>query len=142
MTITLTDILWFVCDGCRGHQRGTLLNPYTSVGAFSTANTGAAPAPQPNHKIYIQSGTYDGPSNTLALRNGQQVWGQGVAASEVLPTPVNAHPNFAALTAGRPTRRSPRPAGTGSRSRQTTRSATSTSARWRGRRSAEAVSGR
>jgi hypothetical protein len=106
-TVTIqiaNDILWFVCDGCAGTNLGTLLNPFTSVGEFSAANTGPAPAPQPNHKIYIQSGTYDGSPDTLALRNGQQATGQGVAASDVLPTPVNAHPSYAALTAGaRPT---------------------------------------
>ncbi|MGH7266811.1 MAG: beta strand repeat-containing protein, partial [Candidatus Rokuibacteriota bacterium] len=102
VTIFLTDILWFVCDGCPGTNAGTLLNPYTSIGAFSTANTGPPPAPQDNHKIYIRSGTYNGPTDTLALRSGQQVWGQGVAAFTVI-TPAsgpNTHPDFAALAAG------------------------------------------
>jgi hypothetical protein len=103
VTITLTDILWFVCDGCSSTNQGTLLNPFTSVGAFSAANTGAPPAPQPNDKIYIRSGTYDGASNTLALRNGQLVRGQGVAASDGFPgfTPAaDTDAAFAALTAG------------------------------------------
>jgi hypothetical protein len=102
VTINFTDILWFVCDACTSTSKGTLLNPFTSTGAFTTANTGPAPAPQDNHKVYVRSGTYDAASDTLTLRNGQQVWGQGVAAATVI-TPAsgaNTHPAFAALTAG------------------------------------------
>ncbi|MGH7267945.1 MAG: Ig-like domain repeat protein [Candidatus Rokuibacteriota bacterium] len=104
VTITLSDILWFVCDGCGGTGVGTLLNPYTSVGAFSTANTGAAPAPQPDHKVYIRSGMYDGAADTLTLRSGQQVWGQGVAASAAITPDAATVAAFVVLTAGaRPT---------------------------------------
>ena len=99
VTINLTDILWFVCDLCGGSNIGTLLNSYTSTGAFSTANTGSAPAPQDNHKVYIRSGIYDGATDTLTLRSGQQVWGQGVAASAVIIPAPNTHPDFAALGA-------------------------------------------
>jgi hypothetical protein len=101
VTITLTDILWFVCDLCGGSSVGTLLNPYTSVGTFSTNNTGAPGKPQDGHKIYIRSGSYDGSTDTLTLRNGQQVWGQGVAASDVI-TPASGpdtHQDFGLLMA-------------------------------------------
>jgi hypothetical protein len=100
VTITLSDILWFVCDLCGGANVGTLLNPYTSVASFSTNNTGAVGKPQDGHKVYIRSGAYDGGTDTLTLRNGQQVWGQGVAASTVITPAPNTHAAFAALTAG------------------------------------------
>jgi large repetitive protein len=100
VTFNLSDILWFVCDFCGGTNGGTLLNPYTSLASFSANNTGAAAKPADNQKIYILSGTYGGAGNTLTLRSGQQVWGQGVAASAVITPATHTHPNFAALTAG------------------------------------------
>ena len=126
VTITLNDILWFVCDACGGGNLGTLLNPYTSVGAFSAANTGAAPAPQPNHKIYVETGTYDGASDTLALRDGQLVRGQGVAASAAITPVANTHAAFATLTAGAAPAISPR-SGNGITSRAATTCSTWTS---------------
>jgi hypothetical protein len=99
VTINVSDMLWFVCNGCAGTDSGTLLNPYTSIASFSTNNTGAAGKPADNQKVYIRSGTYGGATDTLTLRSGQQVWGQGTAASTAITPAANSHPSFAALTA-------------------------------------------
>ena len=100
VTINVSNIMWFICNGCGGTNRGTLLNPYTTIGAFSAANTGSAPAPQPGQNIYIRSGTYAGATDTLTLQNSQEVDGQGTAASSVITPAANSNSAFAALTAG------------------------------------------
>ncbi len=102
-----SNILWFVCQACadtdRGTGLGTLLDPFTSIGAFSAANTGASPAPQANQKIFIESGTYSTVSDTtLVLLSSQEVDGQGRAASSVLTPPANANARFATLGASTP----------------------------------------
>jgi hypothetical protein len=100
VTVTVSGMVWFVCDGCASTNRGTLLDPFTSIASFSTANAGAAPAPQPGHPVYVRSGTYDGAGDNLMLRNAQNVYGQGVAASAVLTVDAKSVPEFGALAAG------------------------------------------
>jgi hypothetical protein len=100
VTITVSDMMWFVCDACGGNNRGTLAHPFTSVADFTAANTGSAPAPQPNQKLYIRSGTYNGAADNLTLRDGQLAFGQGVAAATVFTPDANSVAAFAALTAG------------------------------------------
>ena len=101
VTITITDIVWFICDACGSSNAGTLLNPYTSVNAFSTNNTGAANKPAAGNKVYIRSGTYDAANDNLTLLNTQNVSGQGQAATSFFnPPTANTHGNYALLTAG------------------------------------------
>ena len=103
VTINVAEVsnalMWFVCAGCTSDNQGTLLDPFTSVGAFSTANTGATPAPQPGDLVYILSGTY-GATNTLTLRDSQRAYGQTVAASTLYTPHANSVSAFAALIAG------------------------------------------
>jgi hypothetical protein len=101
VVVTMSDMMWFVCNGCPGASRGTLLDPFTSIGAFSAANTGAAPAPQPGQKIFIRSGTYSGATDTLKLQTGQIVLGQGAAATSIITPAPNTDPTaLATVTAG------------------------------------------
>ena len=100
VTVNVSDVLWFVCSSCGGTSVGTLLNPFTSIGAFGAANVGTSPAPQPGARVYIRSGTYSAANDTLTLRDGQEVTGQGVAASSVITPAPDSNPAFAALVAG------------------------------------------
>jgi hypothetical protein len=95
VAVTVTDMMWFVCNGCGNAlapqvpsaNSGTLLDPFTSIGAFSDVNTGVVHVtnpPQPNQNIYVRSGSpYTGNRETLKLLNGQVVDGQEVAASSI-----------------------------------------------------------
>ncbi len=86
VSATVSGMVWFVdnsagscpvgsCDGRQGF-------PYTTLDAFRSANAGLAPAPQPNHSIYLAtgSGAYT-VVGTLTLRTGQQLIGQGAAST-------------------------------------------------------------
>jgi VCBS repeat-containing protein len=99
VTITITGIVWFVCDACGGSNAGTLQNPYTSINSFSTNNTGAANKPNINQRIFIRTGTYDASNDNLTLLNGQLVSGQGQAATSFFTPEPNSPAAYAALTA-------------------------------------------
>lgn len=95
-----TALLWFVCGECAtSNNRGTLLDPFTSVSAFTAANSGAAPAPQPSHLVHIQQGTYGLATDNLTLRDGQRAFGHAVAPSAVFTPDANSVSEFGNLAA-------------------------------------------
>jgi hypothetical protein len=101
-TVNVSNLLWFVCHGCPGNSRGTLVDPFTSTGAFSAVNGSGTGAPAINQSIYLESasGSFTGATDTLALRDGQKVYGQGRAASDVLTPAPGTVAAFGTLTAG------------------------------------------
>ena len=100
VTITITGIVWFICDGCGGSNQGTLQNPYTSVFAFSDKNGDGAGFPAAGQRIFIRSGTYDASNDNLTLLNNQIVSGQGQSATSFFTPEPNSPAAYAALTAG------------------------------------------
>lgn len=86
VTITVSDMIWFVNNNpgaCTTGCDGRLSHPFQTLGAFQAANSGPAPAPQPNHSIFLYESAVDyvGP---VTLRAGQRLIGQDATAS--LPT--------------------------------------------------------
>ncbi|MDQ1497361.1 MAG: hypothetical protein QOI86_701, partial [Actinomycetota bacterium] len=102
VTINVSNLLWFVCHGCPGNNRGTLVDPFTSTGAFTAVNGSGTGAPAINQSIYLESasGNFTGVTDTLVLKDGQKVYGQGRAASDVLTPAPGTVPAFGTLTAG------------------------------------------
>jgi hypothetical protein len=89
VSITIANMIWFIdsapgacavapCDGRSGR-------PYTTLGAFSAANTGALPAPQANAAIFVATGV-GSYAQTIVLRSGQLLFGQGVSSATTLAT--------------------------------------------------------
>ncbi|HKY42135.1 MAG TPA: Ig-like domain-containing protein, partial [Pyrinomonadaceae bacterium] len=86
VVITITGMIWFVntaassCTTING-SCGRLTNPFSTLGAFETANGNAAPlvngdvtSPEAGDHLFIHSGNYTGP---LTLEANQRVIGQG-----------------------------------------------------------------
>ena len=93
VSMTVTARIWFIDSGssCSSSCDGRQSHPYTSLGTFNTANTGAVPAPQPGDPIFIHtgSGNYVGP---LTLRNTQKLFGQGASPTLATLTGLTAGP--------------------------------------------------
>ena len=109
LTVTVTtssvsgEIMWFVCDACGGSSnKGTLLDPFTSVSNFRSINGTGGLAPAAGHSVYIRSGTYDALGDNLTMLASQKAYGQGIAASSVYTPDAASHASFSALTAGSP----------------------------------------
>ena len=108
VTITVADMIWFIDSASAATgDNGTLDNPYKTLAAFDTANTGAAPAPQPGQSIFLATGTGDY-TGGVGLRNSQTLVGQGAgdtianitgitpaANSKTLPTTGGTDPVIA-----------------------------------------------
>ena len=95
VTVTITDIVWFIDNNAGGSNLGTLQNPFNSITSFNNINLGGTYQPQNHDLIYLlQGSTYA--ENGVTLRNGQDLIGQAVnlnhiitpdAASRDLPIP-------------------------------------------------------
>ena len=60
VTITISNMVWFIRNTGGGSNRGTFSNPFTSIAAYNTANagTGAVPDPKNGDFVSLRSGTY------------------------------------------------------------------------------------
>ena len=108
VTITISNMVWFISNTGGGLNRGTFTNPFTTIGAFNTANTGAAPNPQPGHHVVLlpAGGTYN-ETDGINLRDNQTLTGSAVAFNTVFPgadaNSTAAYTTFAASTGAAPT---------------------------------------
>ena len=78
-TITITGTAWFIDNSAVGSTNvGTQANPFTSIGAFNTANVGGAGKPDVGDTIYLRegTGTYS-EADGINLLNNQVLIGQG-----------------------------------------------------------------
>jgi len=77
VAISVSAPVWFI-DSADTGGNGTLAQPFSSIAAFDTANTGAALHPANGQTIFIYTGS--GYSSGLTLRSSQIVVGQGASA--------------------------------------------------------------
>ena len=89
VTITVSDMVWFIDNEAGGNNYGTLQNPFTSMTAFNTVNLGGINQPQNNDLIYLlQGSSYD--ETGINLRNGQQLIGQAINLNNVMTPDTNS----------------------------------------------------
>jgi len=85
VSITVNDMIWFVDNDAAGCTTlasgcGRLTDPFSTLAAFQTVNSGAAPNPQPGDTVFIHSGASPY-LNGVTLRDDQSLIGQGAGAS-------------------------------------------------------------
>jgi hypothetical protein len=107
VTITISNMVWFIRNTGGGLNRGTFSNPFTTVATFNTANaaTDAAPNPKSGDLIALRSGTY-AEADGINLRNNQKLTGEAVQFSTVFTAASNsssAYATFAGATNTAPT---------------------------------------
>jgi len=79
VNLTVANKIWFI-DGASvaGTADGRANTPFKTLAAFSAANDGAAGHPADNDTILLRDGIY---TNSLTLRNGQRVFGDGTSGT-------------------------------------------------------------
>ena len=95
VVITIAGMIWFIDDNPASEPArrstascGRLTNPFSTLGAFETANGNATPVvngdvtspPEAGDHVFIHSGNYTGP---LTLEANQRVIGQGATTGTI-----------------------------------------------------------
>jgi uncharacterized repeat protein (TIGR01451 family) len=107
VTITISEMVWFINNSAGGSNRGTFSNPFTSIASFNAVNTGAAPNPQPGQFIALRrgTGTYS-ETDGINLQDDQKLIGEAVQFNTVFTAAANsiaAYTTFAGGTMTAPT---------------------------------------
>ena len=109
VTITISNMVWFISNTGGGLNRGTFSNPFTTIAAFNTANaaTGIAPDPKNGDVIALRtgSGTYT-EADGVNLRDSQKLIGEAVQFNTVFTANANsttAYNSFASTVGTAPT---------------------------------------
>lgn len=109
VTITLSNMVWFISNTAGGSNLGTFSNPFTSLASFNTANatTGVAPDPKDGDFISLRTGTgtYN-ESDGINLRAQQKLIGNAVQFNTVFSADANsvsAYTTFASAVGTAPT---------------------------------------
>jgi uncharacterized repeat protein (TIGR01451 family) len=103
VTITVSGMAWFINNNAAGSlNRGTFSNPFTTIASFNTANSGAAPNPQPGQTISLRTGTgtYN-ETDGINLRDNQVLIGEAVQFNTVFAadaSSIAAYNTFASGT--------------------------------------------
>jgi len=103
VTIAVSGMAWFINNNAGGSlNRGTFSNPFTTIASFNTANTGAAPNPQPGQTISLRTGTgtYN-EADGINLRDNQVLIGEAVQFNTVFTadaSSIAAYNTFASGT--------------------------------------------
>ncbi|HUR96718.1 MAG TPA: Ig-like domain-containing protein, partial [Pyrinomonadaceae bacterium] len=108
VTITISNMVWFISNNAGGLNRGTFSNPFTSIAAFNTANagTGVMPDPKSGDLVALRTGTgtYT-EADGINLRAQQKVIGNAVQFSTVFTADAgssSAYATFAGAVAAAP----------------------------------------
>lgn len=101
VTITISQMVWFINNSGGGLNRGTFTNPFTTIASFNTANTGAAPNPQPGHFIALRrgTGTYT-EADGVNLRDTQKLIGEAVQFNTVFTADANSSSAYNTFAGG------------------------------------------
>jgi hypothetical protein len=107
VTITISNMVWFIKNTGGGLNRGTFSNPFTTIASFNTANAlaDAAPNPKSGDIIALRSGTYS-EADGINLRTNQKLIGEAIQFNTVFTADANsstAYGTFAGATAAAPT---------------------------------------
>jgi len=101
VTITISNMVWFIKNTGGGLNRGTFSNPFTTIGSFNTANAlaDAAPNPKSGDLIALRSGTYS-EADGVNLRNNQKLIGEAVQFNTVFTADSNSSSAYTTFAAG------------------------------------------
>jgi hypothetical protein len=107
VTITITNMAWFIKNTGVSSNRGTFSNPFTSIASFNTANAlaDAAPNPKSGDTISLRTGTY-AEGDGVNLRGTQKLIGEAIQFNTVFTADSNsssAYTTFAGATNTAPT---------------------------------------
>jgi uncharacterized repeat protein (TIGR01451 family) len=107
VTITISNMVWFIKNTGGGSNLGTFSNPFTTIASFNTANagTGAVPDPKNGDIISLRTGTYS-EADGVNLRNTQKLIGEAIQFNTVFTADSNsssAYTTFAGATNTAPT---------------------------------------
>jgi hypothetical protein len=107
VTITITNMAWFIKNTGVSSNRGTFSNPFTSIASFNTANAlaDAAPNPKSGDTIALRTGTY-AEGDGVNLRGSQKLIGEAIQFNTVFTADSNsssAYTTFAGATNTAPT---------------------------------------
>jgi hypothetical protein len=109
VTITLSNMVWFISNNAGGLNQGTFTNPFTSIASFNTANAGTGVAPDPKNNDFISlrtgTGTYN-EADGINLRAQQKVIGNAVQFNTAFSADANsnsAYTTFAGAVGAAPT---------------------------------------
>lgn len=83
VTITISNIVWFIDNNAAGNNLGTLQNPFTSLTAFNNVNLGGSHQPQNDDLIYLMQGAVYA-EDGVTLRNGQDLIGQAINLEHII----------------------------------------------------------
>jgi hypothetical protein len=77
VTITVTDVIWFIDNSDTGADNGTLADPFQSIGAFNTSGDVTA-----NDHVYLAETGTDYTAG-IVLDNGQTLTGEGASGASL-----------------------------------------------------------
>ncbi len=102
VTITISGMAWFIDNSASSSlNRGTFSQPFKTIAAFNTVNTGAAPNPQPGDSIALRTGTGTySETDGINLRDNQKLVGEAVAFNTVLTADANSSSAYQTFAAG------------------------------------------
>ncbi len=89
VTITISNIVWFIDNNAGGNNFGTLQHPFTTLTAFNNVNLGGPNQPQNDNLIYLLQGAVYA-ENGITLRNGQDLIGQAINLNHVITPDTNS----------------------------------------------------
>ncbi|MEA2206052.1 MAG: hypothetical protein QOE77_2828, partial [Blastocatellia bacterium] len=101
VTITISNMVWFIKNTGGGLNRGTFSNPFTSIASFNSANAlaDAAPNPKSGDLIALRTGTY-AEADGVNLRNNQKLIGEAVQFNTVFTADSNSSSAYTTFAAG------------------------------------------
>ena len=101
VTITISNMAWFIRNTGGGSNRGTFSNPFTSIASFNTANAAADAAPNPKSGDFIslRSGTYS-EADGINLRNSQKLIGEAIQFNTVFTADANSSTAYTTFAGG------------------------------------------
>jgi uncharacterized repeat protein (TIGR01451 family) len=108
VTITISNMVWFISNNAGGLNRGTFSNPFTSIAAFNTANAASGNSPDPRNGDLISlrtgTGTYT-ETDGINLRAQQVLIGNAIQFNGVFSANANsisAYTTFAGAVGAAP----------------------------------------
>ncbi|MCG8408182.1 MAG: Ig-like domain-containing protein, partial [Phycisphaerales bacterium] len=102
VSVTVSDMVWFIDANAGGFARGTFNDPFFTVADFNAVQGAARPNAIPGDIIFLHTGSYSG-TDGINLANNQQLFGQGVNITTVFTADANSAAPYPPAQGVRPT---------------------------------------
>jgi hypothetical protein len=102
VTITISGMVWFIDNSASSSSnQGTFSNPFKTIAAFNTANTGVAPHPKTGDYIALRTGTGTySEADGIDLFTSQILIGNAVQFNTVFTADANSSAAYTTFAAG------------------------------------------